>query len=330
MADEDVIDVQSFTTQLQRELANNVTPELNKVTDISKDLNTAIIKGNIDVAIETLGSDKVKNLNTSLNASNAYFKKMKDETLIIARNLANAEAQGNLQAESQQIISNLSDRIEASTEKIKNREEEIIPKLQAKVQQAELQLSLMDLSDSNYESQKEKIKQLQDNLQLANNKTADMIGQQQALIHLKEHELKAVTDSLNANKATKDVLKDYIRVTSDIVSNSKEQLKTNENLKDVIDGMSDAQKKLLEESKDVIAEYLGGFDAIQESITGTIDKIPLIGGMINASIKKPLTEATDKAKTAFTTAFVKAKEVSLESGSSIKGMQAGLKEFASG
>ena len=72
--------------------------ELNKVTDISKDLNTAIIKGNIDVAIETLGSDKVKNLNTSLNASNAYFKKMKDETLIIARNLANAEAQGNLQA----------------------------------------------------------------------------------------------------------------------------------------------------------------------------------------------------------------------------------------
>ena len=330
MAGEDVIDVQSFTTQLQRELANNVTPELNKVTDISKDLNTAIIEGNIDVAIETLGSDKVKNLNTDLNASNAYFEKMKDESLKIARNLANAEQQGNLQAETQSIVGKLSERIKVVTEDIKNREEEIVPKLQAKVKQAELQLSLMDKADSNYESQKQKINQLKDGLVTANAKTADMIGQQQALIHLKENELKVVTESLENNVATKDVLKEYIKVTSDIVSNSNDQLKTNKELKDVIDGMSDAQKKLLEESKDIIAEYRGGFDAIQESITGTIDKIPLIGGLINSSIKKPLTEATEQAKSAFTTAFVKAKEVSLETGSSVKGMQAGLKEFAGG
>ena len=292
MADEDVIDVQSFTTQLQRELTKNITPELNKVTDISKDLNAAIIEGNIDVAIETLGSDKVKNLNTDLNASNAYFEKMKDESLKIARNLANAEQQGNLQAETQSITSKLSERIEAGTEKIKNREEEIIPKLQAKVKQAELQLSLMDKADSNYESQKQKINQVKDELVTANATTANMIGQQQALIHIKDNELKVVTESLEKNVASKEVLKEYIKVTSDIVSNSNDQLKTNKELKDVIDGMSDAQKKLLEESKDIIAEYRGGFDAIQESITGTIDKIPLIGGLINASIKKPLTEAT--------------------------------------
>ena len=57
----DIIDVQSFTSQLQQELMSNITPELKKITDISKDLNNAIIEGNIDVAVETIGSDKVKN-----------------------------------------------------------------------------------------------------------------------------------------------------------------------------------------------------------------------------------------------------------------------------
>jgi len=38
----DIIDVQMFTTQLQRELADNITPELKKVTDITKDFNKNI------------------------------------------------------------------------------------------------------------------------------------------------------------------------------------------------------------------------------------------------------------------------------------------------
>ena len=64
------------------------------------------------------------------------------------------------------------------------------------------------------------------------------------------------------------------------------------------------------------------------SVEQTIDKIPLIGGLINASIK-PLTEATEQVN-CFTTAFVKAKEVSLETGSICKRNARALKEFASG
>ena len=60
----DILGVQMFTTQLQKELADSVTLELKKVTDISKDLNKAIIEGNIDVAVETIGSDKVKDIAT--------------------------------------------------------------------------------------------------------------------------------------------------------------------------------------------------------------------------------------------------------------------------
>ena len=328
--DPEVLDVTMFTAQLQKELADNVTPELGKITDISKDLNKAIIEGNIDVAVDLIGSDKVKNLATDMNASNAYFEKMKTTSISISQSLGAATDEASLQAAINQQNADLTTRIATGTEQIEKRAEELIPTMQAKVQQAELELSLMNLTDANYESQKQKVKDLQADLAVENNMTANLIGQQQALMHLKNVELKKSKDLLATGMDYKDVIKEYKDDNNDIVSNSLKQLQINKELKKVLDGMGDGQAKLLKDSEHIIKEYTDGFDSIKDSIMDSLGNLPLVGGMLQAHVKGPLEEATEKAKGAFIQSFVDAKEAAHGTGSAIKGMAAGMKSFASG
>ena len=138
---------------------------MKKVTDISKDLNKAIIEGNIDVAVETIGSDKVKDIATSMRASDQYFEKIKETSIdlrkefdgVVDKNYALNKISGLTTQTNLRLGEILKDR---------NRmEDEILPKLQAKVHQAELELSMMNIKDANYKSQQDKIKGLQDSLE---------------------------------------------------------------------------------------------------------------------------------------------------------------------
>ena len=64
----DIIDVQMFTTQLQRELADNITPELKKVTYITKDFNK-----NIQNSLSEFASRPMSEVTDLTNQLRDYF-----------------------------------------------------------------------------------------------------------------------------------------------------------------------------------------------------------------------------------------------------------------
>jgi len=326
----DIIDVQSFTSQLQQELMSNITPELKKITDISKDLNNAIIEGNIDVAVETIGSDKVKNLNIELNASNAYFEKTIETANYIADQFAGIEDHTIAINKVQGLTQQTNQRIAKAQEKIKKQEEEIIPTIQSKVHQAELQLSLMKMTDAGYEAQQNAVKDLQDELVQANASTADMIGQELGLLHLRDNQLKILEQQLGTGRAVTAVIEDHVANGQKIISNSKEQLKLNVDIQKTLEGMNDAQKEFLKDNENLINETMGGFDSIKDSILGAFDKLPLVGGLLKSQIQGPLEEATKTAKTKFVQSFIDAKEAAHGTGSAVKGLGAGVKSLGSG
>jgi phage-related protein len=326
----DVIDVTMFTTQLQRELMDNVTPELAKITDMSKALNKAIVEGNIDVAVSTIGDDKVKKIATEMNASNKYFEKSISLSTKLRQEFHGINNATDVKNKLDGLIVQNQQRQAAAAETIKKRETEIIPVIQAKLQQAELDLSLMDLKDAGYKSQQDRVKSLTRNLQTENNLTADMIGQQQALTAQMEEQLKVGKKSLADGVRWQDVVKKINEDGQTTITNSIKQLEVSKKAQKVLDGMGEGQRKLLKESEHIIKEYTSGFDAIQESIMGSLGKLPLVGGMLQAHVKGPLEEATEKAKGAFIQSFIDAKEAAHGTGSAIQGIAAGMKSFVSG
>ena len=67
--------------------------------------------------------------------------------------------------------------------------------------------------------------------------------------------------------------------------------------------MGDNKKELVEGAKDIMDEYTNGSDNIQKGLQGAIDKIPLVGGMLNAMVKGPLDEAVSVAKIGLAQSF---------------------------
>ena len=94
----------------------------------------------------------------------------------------------------------LTQRIANAGNLIKESNEETIPSLQAQIQQEQTKLSLLNLNDSNYASQLETVNQLEESLVRENARTANLIGQQQALTNLKDVELQKLTDIVNGGQ----------------------------------------------------------------------------------------------------------------------------------
>ena len=280
----DILDVNDFTSQLQKSVKDNLTPEITKVNDLTKEFKNSVIEGNWSVAIDLVGSDKVKEINTELTSSSAYFEKIKSESSLINEQLNKAVSKSELK----NIISDkqldLTQRIANAGNLIKESNEETIPSLQAQIQQEQTKLSLLNLNDSNYASQLETVNQLEESLVRENARTANLIGQQQALTNLKDVELQKLTDIVNGGQMSAIYTK-LGQYSNDLIKSSEQNLQVNMDLRDVMSEMGNNKKELIDGAKDVIDEYTEGLSKIGQGIESAFSSLPVVGGMLSAMVK---------------------------------------------
>ena len=74
MDDKDVID---FASNLQKSVGDGLLPTQNQINDVTKQISENLSSGEIDSAINIVGSDKVKELSTQLTASASMYEKIK-------------------------------------------------------------------------------------------------------------------------------------------------------------------------------------------------------------------------------------------------------------
>ena len=135
-----------------------------------------------------------------------------------------------------------------------------------------------------------------------------MIGQEQGLLYYKDEQLKKMKEQIDAGKSVTAVVSEQSAESQKLINNSIRQLSVNQDLQKTLEGMNDAQKKLLKDNEHLIKETISGFDSIHDSITGAFEKVPLVGGMLKAYVQGPLDKATESAKKAFVKSFLDAKE----------------------
>ena len=319
----DILDVNDFTNQLQKSVKDNLTPEITKVNDLTKEFKNSVIEGNWSVAIDLVGSDKVKEINTELTSSSAYFEKIKSETAIINDKLKSANGASELrnvisdkQLDLTQRIANVSDAVVKSNE-------QTIPSLQAQIQQEQTKLSLLNLNDSNYASQLETVNQLEETLVQENARTADLIGQQQALTNLKDVELQKLTEIVDGGGQMSAIYTKLGQYNADLIKSSEQNLEVNKDLRDVMSEMGDNKKDLIKGAQDVIDEYTNGIDKVGKSIEGAFASLPIVGGMLSAMIKGPLEEASKVAQH-------KLRDALINSGDATKALTEGVGAFGAG
>ena len=326
----DILDVNDFTNQLQKSVKDNLTPEITKVNDLTKEFKNSVIEGNWSVAIDLVGSDKVKEINTELTSSSAYYEKIKSETAIINDKLKSANgisAKKNIIDDKQL---ELSQRIANAGDLIKESNEQTIPSLQAQIQQEKTKLSLLNFNDSNYASQLDTVKQLEESLEQENLRTADLIGQQQALTNLKDVELQKMREILGSAGQMSAIYTKLGQYNADLIKSSEQNLEVNKDLRDVMSEMGDNKKELIAGAKDIMNEYSSGLDNIQKGLQGAIDKIPLVGGMLNAMVKGPLDEAVSVAKLGLAQSFLDATKNAGGLAAGSVAIKAGFKGMATG
>ena len=190
--------------------------------------------------------------------------------------------------------------------KIQHNRTTAIPDLQAKLMQEEAILSTLGKSDALYKEQLEKVKGMKNGLETANTAVAGLLGQQSALKDLQSGQMKDLKDSLGHWKTWESSHRSLIDANNKILESSEKNLDVTKELKSSISDMGDNKKELVEGAKDIMDEYTNGFDNIQKGLQGAIDKIPLVGGMLNAMVKGPLDEAVSVAKIGLAQSFLDA------------------------
>ena len=80
----------------------------------------------------------------------------------------------------------------------------------------------------------------------------------------------------------------------------------------------------------MVDDVMNGFDSIGDSITGTLDKIPLIGGLLSKYASGPLGEAADIAKNAFGGALKESFKIMDAGGSATEAIAGGMGSFVNG
>ena len=90
MDDKDVID---FASNLQKSIGDGLLPTQNQINDVTKQISENLSSGEIDSAINIVGSDKVKELSTQLTASASMYEKIKTEAMSVTHELVNLQLQ---------------------------------------------------------------------------------------------------------------------------------------------------------------------------------------------------------------------------------------------
>ena len=327
----DIIDVTDFTQTLQKSVTENLAPEFNAIkTDIVKKFQEAILEGNYDIAIETVGDDKVKALNQNLAGSSTYFEQIRKFSEELKGDLSSHVSKSDQLAEIGKKRTDITNSIAERQTDLKEVTEQTIPGIQLQLEKEQEALLLLNVKDSAYDSQKDKVKQIEETLSRANTKVADYIGQIEAATHFRDTELATLEQIANTTGVSSDRSSKLNQHLHKQVKLSDDNLKKNQELLGILEKQGDAKKKLVEQAQPILEEYEGMLDGISQGIDGFFGKFPLVGGMLSAHLKKPLEEATDLAKKSLRKAFLDAADAADKGAGSLGAMAAGTKSLVSG
>ena len=327
----DIIDVTDFTQTLQKSVTENLAPEFNAIkTDIVKKFQEAILEGNYDIAIETVGDDKVKALNQNLAGSSTYFQQIRKFSEELKGDLSSHVSKSDQLAEIGKKRTDITNSIAERQTDLKEVTEQTIPGIQLQLEKEQEALLLLNVKDSAYDSQKDKVKQIEETLSRANTKVADYIGQIEAATHFRDTELATLEQIANTTGVSSDRSSKLNQHLHKQVKLSDDNLKKNQELLGILEKQGDAKKKLVEQAQPILEEYEGMLDGISQGIDGFFGKFPLVGGMLSAHLKKPLEEATDLAKKSLRKAFLDAADAADKGAGSLGAMAAGTKSLVSG
>jgi len=327
----DIIDVTDFTQTLQKSVTENLAPEFKAIkTDIVKKFQEAILEGNYDIAIETVGDDKVKALNQNLAGSSTYFEQIRKFSEELKGDLSSHVSKSDQLAEIGKKRTDITNNIAERQTDLKEVTEQTIPGIQLQLEKEQEALLLLNVKDSAYDSQKDKVKQIEETLSRANTKVAGYIGQIEAATHFRDTELATLEQIANTTGVSSDRSSKLNQHLHKQVKLSDDNLKKNQELLGILEKQGDAKKKLVEQAQPILEEYEGMLDGISQGIDGFFGKFPLVGGMLSAHLKKPLEEATDLAKKSLRKAFLDAADAADKGAGSLGAMAAGTKSLVSG
>ena len=327
----DIIDVTDFTQTLQKSVTENLAPEFNAIkTDIVKKFQEAILEGKYDIAIDTVGDDKVKSLNQNLAGSSAYFGQIKHLSEQLKVDLSSHVGKSDQLAEIDKQRTDITNGIVQRQADLKEVTEQTIPSIQLQLEKEKEALLLLNVKDSAYDSQKDKVKQLEETLSQANTKVADYTGQIEAATQFRDTELVTLEQIANTTGVSSDRSSKLNQHLREQVKLSDDNLKKNQELLEILHQQGDAKKKLVEQAQPILKEYEDMLDGVSKGIDGFFGKIPLVGGLLSAHLKKPLEEATDLAKKSLRKAFLDATEAAEGGAGSLGAMAAGTKSLVSG
>ena len=322
----DLLDVTDFTKSLQKSVNENLTPGIKKVNDITQAFAKSIKKGNWEVAVDLIGSDKVKSVTAEIQSTSKYYEIINEETSKLKSEIDQITSKEAARTLAQSESVRLNQDLVEVTDAINKNTKEIVPDLQTQVLQEKTKLSYLTAADTNYDEQTSKVKEAELALQQANTSTASMLGRQQAITDLLKTQVKKLEEAAKAGVAHGNWAnnsKDLSKIYDDILGTSEKNLAVNKELKSTLMDIGDQKKEHIEGAKNIVDEYTGGLDKIGKGIESTFSSLPVVGGMISASIKGPLEEATEVAKE-------KLRNALLNSGSATTAMRDGIKEFGKG
>ena len=169
-----------------------------------KKFQESILEGKYDIAIETVGDDKVKSLNQNLAGSSTYFEQIRKLSEELKADLSSHVGASDQLAEIDKKRTDITNGIAERQEELKEVTEQTIPGIQLQLEKEKEALLLLNVKDSAYDSQKDKVKQLEGDLESANLTVADYIGQIEAATHFRDNELETMEQIANTTGVSSD------------------------------------------------------------------------------------------------------------------------------
>ncbi len=287
--------------------------------------------------LKIVGDDKVEEMQQSLTAS-------KKAAISLAKQTRNFGAEMSLatdQASAQVVIDNERIRVQTAildiSDDISKLDKRINDDLVKTVQLEQSKLDLLPEGSSGYKAQEDALEAAKDSLKQANSQMATLNGQLVSA-NVYHDEFLVSQEAMVANFAkgagAAQSMADYQNDLKDnitkVTRSSAEALRVNKQLREELDQYNDSMKNFMKNYGGMVDDVMNGFDSIGDSITGTLDKIPLIGGLLSKYASGPLGEAADIAKNAFGGALKESFKIMDAGGSATEAIAGGMGSFVNG
>jgi len=326
----DEIDVTSITSQIQGSLAASLLPDLESVANLTKQVSQNLVDANSAANLDITGIDNIKEMQNSLVGSQAAL----EQSMTFAKKFRVEISQATDKEQAGQIIKNASTRMaEKIAEKEALRNDHVsnrIPFLEDQVKFAQSTLDLMTAGTPEYEQQAQALAAAQEELETGQVALSAVNGQLLAATKYQDEFLAGQEIMLKNAESMSQYQFGVKQAVGATIQESRSLLQVNQQLKDELDDYGNQMQNFMKNYGPVADQVMNGFDNIANSITGTLDQIPLIGGLLSSYAIGPLGEAADMAKNAFAGALKESFKIMEDGGSMTEAIAGGMSSFVQG